>query len=147
MRRICSSCCKVISTKKKLNNHILENYVVPPEAPDHLPIATLPCLTAQCNHSGKNFSRKSSLSKHMLVVHAAGRPSKILQDRYVAKLMARRRISFSICYINLKTRLSFKENMKSGAHFMEPSPGLWGNSYFCLIGPVLVIRTHFLQVI
>ena len=28
------------------------NYLVPPEAPDHLPLATLPC--------GKNFSRKSS---------------------------------------------------------------------------------------
>ena len=38
------------------------NYLVPPEAPDHLPLATLPCLPEQCNHCGKNFSRKSSLS-------------------------------------------------------------------------------------
>ena len=65
----------------------------------------------------------------MLVVHRARRPSKILQDRYVANLMARRRMSFFICYINLKTRLSFKENMKSGAHLMEPRPaGVAGGS-------------------
>ena len=38
------------------------NYVGPPEAPDHLPLATLPCFTKQCNHSGKNFSRNSYLS-------------------------------------------------------------------------------------
>ena len=45
------------------------------------------CLPEQCNHCDQNFSRKSSLSKHMLVVHGASRPSKILQDRYLAKLM------------------------------------------------------------
>ena len=44
------------------------NYLGPPEAPDHLPLATLPCLPEQCNHCGKN-----SLSKHMLVVHGASR--------------------------------------------------------------------------
>ena len=44
------------------------NYLVPPEAPDHLPLATLPCLPEQCNHCGKNFSRKSRVSKHMLMV-------------------------------------------------------------------------------
>ena len=96
------------------------SYLVTPEAPDHLPFATLPCLPEQCNHCGKNFSRKSSLSKHMLVVHGASRPSKILQDRYLAKLMARRRISFVICYITVKARISFKKDMKRGAHLLTP---------------------------
>ena len=50
------------------------NYLVPPEAPDHLPIPTFPCLPEQCNNGGKNFSRKPSLSKHMLVVHGASHP-------------------------------------------------------------------------
>ena len=83
------------------------NYLVPPEAPDHLPLTTLSFLPEQCSHCGRNFSRKSSLSKHMLVVHGASRPSKILQDRYLAKLMARRRISF-------------EEHMKMGAHLLAP---------------------------
>ena len=56
----------------------------------------------------------------MLVVHRAGRPSKILQDRYLAKLMARRRIIFAICYITIKTKFSFKEHMKSGSHLLAP---------------------------
>ena len=48
------------------------NYLGPPEAPDHLPLATLPCLPEQCNHCGKNFNNdKNSPSKHMLVVHGA----------------------------------------------------------------------------
>ena len=41
-------------------------YVVPPEAPDHLPLTTLPCLPEPCSYCGKNFSRKSSLYEHML---------------------------------------------------------------------------------
>ena len=58
----------------------------------------------------------------MLVVHEASRPSKLLQDRYLAKLMARRSISFAICYIIFKTRISFIENMKRGAHLLAPGP-------------------------
>ena len=58
----------------------------------------------------------------MLVVHGACHPSKILQDRYLAKLMARRRISFVICYIAFKTRISFKKHMKRGAHLLAPGP-------------------------
>ena len=88
------------------------NYLVTPEVPDHLPLATLSCLPEKSNHCGKNFSRMSSLSKHMLVVHGASRPSKILQDRYLAKLMALRWISFVICYIAFKTRISFKKHMQ-----------------------------------
>ena len=30
----------------------------PPEAPDHLPLVTLPCLPEQCNHCGTNFFKK-----------------------------------------------------------------------------------------
>ena len=58
----------------------------------------------------------------MLVVHGASRPSKILQVRYLAKLMARRRISFVICYIAFKTRISFKKHMKRGAYLLAPGP-------------------------
>ena len=53
------------------------NCLGPPEAADHLPLATLLCLTEQCNHCVKNFKQelqtKNSLSKHMLVVHGASR--------------------------------------------------------------------------
>ena len=98
------------------------NYLVTLEAPYHLPLATLPCLPELCNHCGKNFSRKSSLSKHMLVVHAASHPMKILQDRYLAELMAGRRISFVICYIAFKTWISFKKHLKRGAHLLAPGP-------------------------
>ena len=58
----------------------------------------------------------------MLLVHGAGRPLEVLQDRYLAKLMARTRISFAICYITFKMRFSFKENIKSGAHLLVPKP-------------------------
>ena len=48
-------------------------YLVPPEDQDHLrlPPATLPCLPEQCNHCGKNLSRKSRLSKHMSLKNTA----------------------------------------------------------------------------
>ena len=98
------------------------NYQVPPYAPDHMPLSTLPCSPEQCNHCGKNFSRISSVSKLMLVIHGASRPSKILQDRYLAKLMTHRRISFAISYITFETRISFKEHMKRGADLLAPGP-------------------------
>ena len=56
----------------------------------------------------------------MLVVHGASRPSTILQDRYLAKLIARRRIRFFICYTTFKTRIGFKKHMKRGAHLLTP---------------------------
>ena len=95
-------------------------YMVPPQAPDHLPLANLPCLLEQGKHCGMNFSKKSSLSRHMLVIHGASRPFKILQDIYLAKLMALRRISFAIRYITFKMRISFKEHMKRDAHLLAP---------------------------
>ena len=58
----------------------------------------------------------------MLVLPGASRSSKILQDRYLAKLMERRRTSFSICYITFKTRISFKEHIKRGTHLLAPGP-------------------------
>ena len=90
----------------------ITNHLLTPEALDHVPLATLHCLPGQCNHCDKNYSRKSSLSKHMLVVHGASRPLKVLQDRYLAKLIACRWISFVICYIAFKTRIIFKKHMK-----------------------------------
>ena len=36
--------------------------------------------------------------------------------------MARSRISFVICYIAFKTRISFKKHMKRGAHLLAPGP-------------------------
>ena len=36
--------------------------------------------------------------------------------------MACRRTSFAICYITFKTRISFKEHMKRGAHLLAPGP-------------------------
>ena len=73
-------------------------------------------------HCGKNFSRKSSLSKHMLMVPGASRRSKILQDRFLAKLMACSRISVVIYYIAFMTRITFKKHMKRGAHLLAPGP-------------------------
>ena len=54
----------------------------------------------------------------MLVVHGASLPLKILQD--LAKLRARRRISFVICYIAFKTRIRFKKHIKRVAHQLAP---------------------------
>ena len=58
----------------------------------------------------------------MLVVHGAGPHSEILQERYLAKLMAHRRISCAICHITFKTWFSFKEHMKSGANLLKIEP-------------------------
>ena len=38
------------------------NYLGPPEAPYHMPLATLPCLPEKCNHSGKNLIKTAYLS-------------------------------------------------------------------------------------
>ena len=50
----------------------------------------------------------------MLVVHEASRPSKMMQDKYLVKLIAHRRICFVIRYIAFKTRISFTKNVKRG---------------------------------
>ena len=49
----------------------------------------------------------------MLVVHGVGRPSKILQDRHLANLMTRRKITF-------KARIISKKHKKRGAHMLAP---------------------------
>ena len=82
-----------------------------PNIMNYLPLATLSCLPEQCNNCGKNLSRKSSLSKYMLVVHGASRPSIILQIRYLARLITQRRISFAICYITRDVCTSAKPNL------------------------------------
>jgi hypothetical protein len=38
------------------------------------------------------------------------------------KLYAHRSISFVICYITFKTRISSKEHMERGAHLLAPGP-------------------------
>ena len=48
-------------------------YLGPPESPYHLPITTPPCLPEQCNHCERNFYKKNSLSKNVLLVHRASR--------------------------------------------------------------------------
>ena len=42
------------------------NYVVPPEAPDHLPLVTLSCYPEQCNHCGKNLMELDGTQKDQL---------------------------------------------------------------------------------
>ena len=59
----------------------------------------------------------------MLVAHGAGCQSKILQDRYLARLKAGGWISCFICPITFKTRFSFKEHMKSSGHLLATGPG------------------------
>ena len=58
----------------------------------------------------------------MLKDHRASRLKKILQDRYLVKVLAHQRISFVIFYITFKTRMSFKEYLKRGAHLLAPGP-------------------------
>ena len=116
----CSSCFKVISSMKKLNNHIVHKPKDPTSwiiwwLPRHQTTChSPPCPVCQSSVTtvARTFQASpSSLSKHMFVVHGASRPSKILQDRYLAELMARKRISVVICYIPFKTRISFKKHI------------------------------------
>ena len=58
------------------------------------------------------YLQKKVIYLCMEVVHGARHPSKILQDRYLVKLMAHRKISFVICYIAFMSRISFKKRMK-----------------------------------
>ena len=47
---------------------------------------------------------------------------KIPQDRYLVKLLPHQMISFVICYITFKTRISFKEHLKRAAYLLAPGP-------------------------
>ena len=58
----------------------------------------------------------------MFVLNEKTCSSKILQDRYLAKLTAHRRISFAICYITFKARINIKDHMKRVAHVLATGP-------------------------
>ena len=51
--------------------------------------------------------------------------------------MAGRRISFAICYITFKMRISLKEHMKRGAHRLAPVPvgaeGRFGGDFMVVL--------------
>ena len=61
--------------------------------------------------------------------------------------MARRRISFVICYIAFKTRISYRKHMKRGAHLLAPGPedvkGVLGGKWCCCwMGSVWGDKAH-----
>ena len=61
----------------------------------------------------------------MMVVHGAGRPSKMLHDRYSARVRASRKISCATCYITFSIKYSFKEHMQKkhgGTQLLAPRP-------------------------
>ena len=110
----CETCGKAFTRGDSLRRHQVARHT-----------ATLPCSPAQCLDCGKKFSRKSSLGKHMVVVHGAGRPSQLLQDRYSARVRARRKITCATCYITFGTKYSFKDHMKKkhgGSQLLAPGP-------------------------
>ena len=78
----------------------------------------------------------------MLVFYGTSRPSKILQDRNLVKLMASRRISFVICYIAFKTRIGFKMHMNRDAHLLAPGhgnvEGRFGSEFMMLLDGISV---------
>ena len=74
----------------------------------------------------------------MLVVHGASLPSKTLQGSYLAKLMAPSRISFVICYIDFKTRISFKKHTKRGSHRPEDVKGGFVREFMLLLDGISV---------
>ena len=52
------------------------NKLGPPEAPNHLPLATLPCLPEQFNHCGKNMKRGA----HMLAPGSEGVKGRFVRE-------------------------------------------------------------------
>ena len=55
---------------------------------------------------------------HLQTSYKCQARSKIMQDRYLAKLMARRRIICAICYSTFKKRFSFKEHITSSGYLL-----------------------------
>ena len=84
----CSSCFNILFSKKKFTSHKMEMN-------KDQTSCILWCLLQPLL---QELKKKSGLSKHMLLVHEAGYPSKILQDINLAKFIAHSRISFAICY-------------------------------------------------
>ena len=61
--------------------------------------------------------------------------------------MACRRISFVNCYIAFKTRISFKKQMKRGAHLLAPGPedikgGFVREFMLLLVGIIVGEKAH-----
>ena len=116
----CNHCENKFSRKSRLAKHMLIVLkAIHPSKPLHCKTDTWPgcwhrriccasCyITFKCNHCGKNFSRKSMLIRHMLVV-------------FGAKVMARRRISCVSCYISFKTSFSLMGHMESSVCPLSP---------------------------
>ena len=88
---------------------------------------------------------------HTWEVHGASQRFKILQDRYLAKLMANRWISCSVCYITFKTRFSFNGQMTSSTPLLATGPAgvegrFLGEFMILLDGSSMGIRTSSLEV-
>ena len=62
------------------------NYLGPPEAPDHFPLATLPSFPELCNHCGKNFRQKTvSLSTcWWSMEQAVSKKSRIRETKHIS---------------------------------------------------------------
>ena len=91
------------------------NYLGPPEAPDHHPLATLPCLPEQCSHCGKNFKQKTAC---LSTCWWSMEPERQISG----KVLGTPKDQLCHFYITFKTRINFKEHMKTGAHMLAPGP-------------------------
>ena len=85
----------------------------PAKAPDHLPLATLPCLPSQCNRcvgapwSGGPWSGPSLQNTARQI------PGQVDGSQVV---------SCAISYVTFKTRFTFKEHTESGAKLLATGP-------------------------
>ena len=158
----CPSGFKVLSSKNKLNNHIVDIHKDPTSwiiwwlSRHQITCHSPPCSV--CQNSITNVARtfqenpaclntcwrsmKPAVPKGMYSVYPSafrsytsgaksgwiGCPKKILQDRYLTKLMAHRRISFVIYYIAFKTRIS---TWRGRLDMKMSRAVLWGNSCCC----------------
>ena len=97
------------------------NHLVPPEAPDHMLLATLPCLPEQCNHCGKKFSRKSSMYNQMLVFHGASCFSNILTARQMPiQVDGTQKDQLRQLLHHLNAIIILSQQMNRDAHLLAP---------------------------
>ena len=106
----CQTCGNAFWREESLPRHQITCHL--PFCPACRPSATTAARTSQ--------ETPGSLSTCWRSMKLAA-PLKILHERYMATLIKHRRISFAICYITFKTRISFKEHMR-GAHLLAPGP-------------------------